>query len=92
MNKLVHSNNEILFNSTLKKGIVLKYTWRKWERNSNVSAYTHMHKNLKKKKDNNNIRTGVVRLTSNKIKHKWKNTIRNNEGHYNKWNKPIIKR
>lgn len=47
------------------------------------SIHTHAQK-PKKKKDNNNIRTGVVRLTSNKIKHKWKNTIRNNEGHYNK--------
>lgn len=69
--------------------IALEYTQRKWERNLNISLQRKKHLSTK---EDNNARTRVGILMSDKIKLKSKCITRDEEGHYSEWKKPIIKR
>ena len=69
--------------------IALEYTQRKWERNLNISLQRKKHLSTK---EDNNARTRVGILMSDKIKLKSKCITRDEEGHYAEWKKPIIKR
>lgn len=69
--------------------IAVEYTQRKWERNLNISLQRKKHLSTK---EDNNARTGVAVLMSDKIKFKSKCITRDKEGHYAEWNKPVIKR
>jgi len=69
--------------------IALEYTQRKWERNLNISLQRKKHLSTK---EDNNARTRVAILMSDKIKFKSKCITRDEEGHYAEWKKPVIKR